>query len=209
MEIDINPYRSLNAEIDAIEFEKFCLETLKAYGQKEGLSDLTICHNQKIETHDSTYQIDVVAEYTALGCKHKVIVECKKHSRNIERSVVTELYTKTQSIGAQKSILISTSGFQKDAVKYAKAHGIALWQICDARIKHITNSANHDISAFKLLMLAADQYLPKYFMLQWDCDADWPRKEVYPTFEMHIAAVEKAAMANGIDFPPVLESESI
>lgn len=205
MEIDINPYRSLNAEIDAIEFEKFCLETLKAYGQKEGLSDLTICHNQKIETHDSTYQIDILAEYIALGCKNKVIVECKKHSRSIKRSVVTDLYAKTQSIGAQKSILISTSGFQADAVKYAEAHGIALWQICDVRIKHITASANRTVPLHVLMQIATEEYLPNYFMLQWDCTADWPYEEIYPTLEMHKDAVKKAALSQGITFPPMAE----
>ena len=66
-EIDTNPYRSLEAAITPTEFEKFCLETVKAYAQKEGLKDFVILHNQKIEAYDSTYQIDVYAEYTALG----------------------------------------------------------------------------------------------------------------------------------------------
>ena len=205
MEIDINPYRALNAEIDAVEFEKFCLETLTAYAKSEGLSNFTINHNQKIEAHDSTYQIDIWAEYTALGCKNKVIVECKKHSRSIERSVVTDLYAKTQSIGAQKSILISTSGFQADAVKYAEAHGIALWQMCDVRIKHITASANRAVPLHVLMQIATEEYLPDYFMLQWDCAADWPYEEIFPTLEMRKDAVKKAALSRGITFPPMAE----
>ena len=205
MEIDINPYRALNAEIDAVEFEKFCLETLTAYAKSEGLSNFAINHNQKIEAHDSTYQIDIWAEYTALGCKNKVIVECKKHSRSIERSVVTDLYAKTQSIGAQKSIFISTSGFQADAVKYAEAHGIALWQICDVRIKHITASANRAVPLHVLMQIATEEYLPDYFMLQWDCAADWPYEEIFPTLEMRKDAVKKAALSRGITFPPMAE----
>ena len=74
MEIDTNPYRRLSAEITPMEFEKFCLETLKAYAEKESLKGFEIRHNQKVETYDGTYQIDVLAEYTALGCRNTVVV---------------------------------------------------------------------------------------------------------------------------------------
>lgn len=194
MEIDINPYRSLNADIDAVEFEKFCLDTLAAYARREGLNNFTISHNQKVQAFDSTYQIDILAEYIALGCKNKVVVECKKHSRSVERSVVTDLYAKTQSIGAQKAILISTSGFQKDAVKYAEAHGIALWQIFDVYIKHIVASAKQEIPPHILMQIEMEKYLPRYFVEEWDCSADWPINEIYPTESMKAEAIEKSGV---------------
>lgn len=198
MEADINFFRLLNADISATEFEKFCLETLQVYAQREGLNNFKICHNQKVQGLDGTYQIDVLAEFVALGCKHIVVVECKKQSRNVERTVVSELYAKTQSIGAQKAILISTSGFQKGAVEYAEKHGVALWQICNAMIKHITASANPTISTQMMIQAPADRFLPKYIMLQWDCAADWPYEEIYPTKEMRREAMRKAADYYGV-----------
>ena len=185
MEYDMNPFRELPIRISPVEFEHFCLETLKAYAAEEALQDFEIMHNQKIETPDSTYQIDVLAEYTALGCKNTVIVECKKYSRSIERSVVAELYAKLQSIGAQKGILISTSGFQSDAVKYANVHGIALWQICDRTIKHYSASANREIPSYMLFMFDMEKHLPHFIMMEWDCEADYPYHELYPTQEMY------------------------
>lgn len=193
MEFDVNPYRELYANISAQDFELFCMETIKAYAEKEGLSDYSVKNNQKIETHDSTYQIDVLVEYMLLGCKHTIVVECKKHSNSIKRSVVTDLYAKVQSMGAQKGIVISTSGFQSDAVKFAKEHGIALWQICDRIIKHISASANPSIPPHILFQLEAEKYLPKYFMMEWECDADFPYHELYPTPEMYRTAYEKAS----------------
>ena len=179
MKCDINPYRELPANISPIEFEKFCMETLRSYAEQESLLDFQIKHNQKIDTYDSTYQIDVLAEYTALGCKNTVVVECKKHSRSIERAVVAELYSKLQSIGAQKGILISTSGFQSDAVRFANTHGIALWQICDRIIKHISASASPKIPPVVLFQFEAERFLPKYIMMEWDCSADYPYNELY------------------------------
>ena len=193
MEVDTNPYRSLEAQITPTQFEIFCLETVKAYAEREGLKDFKINHDKKIETYDSTYQIDVFAEYTALGCNHKVIIECKHHAGNIKRALVTDLYTKMQSIGAQKGILISTSGFQRDAVKFAKVHGIALWQVFDNRIKHISNSASREIPLAMVWQMEVERYLPKYFVMEWDCEEDYPYDVIYPTPQMYQHARAKAS----------------
>ena len=193
MEVDTNPYRSLEAQITPTQFEIICLETVKAYAEREGLKDFKINHDKKIETYDSTYQIDVFAEYTALGCNHKVIIECKHHAGNIKRALVTDLYTKMQSIGAQKGILISTSGFQRDAVKFAKVHGIALWQVFDNRIKHISNSASREIPLAMVWQMEVERYLPKYFVMEWDCEEDYPYDVIYPTPQMYQNARAKAS----------------
>jgi len=194
---DVNPYRELDANISPTDFEIFCLNTLKAYAESEGLKDFSIKHNQKIKADDGTYQIDVVAEYTALGARHKVIVECKKKADSIKREIVVELYTKLQSLGAQKGILISTSGFQSGATLYAKKHGIALWQICDRHIKHIYNCLTpttnfSDKIVFDMLI---ERLLPKHFMTEWNCNIDYPDKDIYPTAEMQKKAAEQVKMA--------------
>lgn len=194
MDTVINPYRELPASITPLEFENFCMETLKVFAEKENLQNFVIRHNQKVETHDSTYQIDVLAEYIALGCKNTLLVECKKHTNSIKRSVVTDLYSKIQSAGAQKGLLISTAGFQSDAVKFAGEHGIALWQVCDCIIKRISASASPSLPSYVVLQLAAEAYLPKHFMLEWDCNADYPYHELYPTPEMYNEAYQKASL---------------
>lgn len=192
MTTDINPYRSLTANISPTDFEVFCMKTLEAYAEREKLPNFTIKHDQKVETYDGTYQIDVLAEYIALGTKNTVLIECKKQSRSIEREIVATLDGKLRSIGAQKGILISTAGFQGGAVQYAKIHGIALWQICENFIKHISNSINYpspDIMKYQFLV---EQYLPKHFMMEWDCEADYPYTQIYPTEEMLESARERA-----------------
>ena len=101
------------------------------------------------------------------------------------------MYTKIQSIGAQKGIIISTSGFQKDAVKYAQAHGIALWQIVSSSIKRITNFAAPQHTPQMEWSLAVLRFLPKYFVAEWDYELDWPYNEIYPTPQMYKIAKEK------------------
>ena len=193
MAIDINPYRSLNANITSEDFEVFCMKTLRAYGERENLSDFTVKHNQKIKAYDGTYQIDVLVEFTALGSKFMVLAECKKKdSRRVERDEASDLYTKVKSIGAHKGILISTTGFQSGTIQFAKMHRLSLWQICDNYIDHVVASGRKDFPDVMKFQLFVEQYLPKYIMMEWDCDADYPYERVYPTKEMYRVAIEKA-----------------
>ena len=191
MTIDTNPYRDLSADITPDDFEPFCLDTLKACADEEGLANFDIKHDQKIEVYDGTYQIDVLAEFTALRSKIKVLVECKKLSRAVDRDKAMLLHGKLQSIGANKGILISTTGFQSGAVQYAKMHGLTLWQLCDRRIRHVMASGHQEITDNMKIELLAEQYLPKYFMMAWDCDMDYPCDRIYPTKEMYRNAIEK------------------
>ena len=72
MTTDLNLYRELDTNIKPRNFEIFCMETLKSYAEQEHLQNFKIAHDQKVETDDGTYQIDVLAEYTALGVKNTV-----------------------------------------------------------------------------------------------------------------------------------------
>lgn len=136
-----NPYREMVASITPLEFEEICYEILNEYAHFESLQDFKIVHDEKLEADDGVYQIDIYAEFTALSVRFKVICECKRYSRPIEREKVVALADKVRSLGAHKAILLSTSGFQSGASEYAKKHGVALMQIFDDYVMHIQNSA--------------------------------------------------------------------
>jgi len=95
----------------------------------EELVDYRSEHLALLDGADGEYVIDVVATFSALGAKFVVLVECKHHTRKIERKDVQVLHRKLQSLGAQKGMLFSVSGFQAGAVEYAAAHGIALVEV--------------------------------------------------------------------------------
>ena len=175
-------------EMTATDFEKYSLEILKALADKEGLTDFTITHDEKIAASDSTYQIDVYASYTALNCTFKVLAECKKYKKSVERKVVAELQAKLNSIGAQKGIVISTAGFQKGAVEYAKAHGIALIQIFDKYLMFISNSANSDMEKRNSIKY---QLCPDYYAMTID-EYGIQIETIYPTERMRKEIALKA-----------------
>lgn len=192
MTVDTNPFRALSADINEHEFEIFCADTLKAYAKQENLTDFTVEPNQHLKTHDGTYQIDVFVKFTALRIKHTMLVECKKQGRKVERKVATDLSKKIESIGANKGLIISTSGFQSGTVQFAKAHGISLWQIVDNQVIGVVDSGHQMSPAEMQFQLQVEKYLPRYVMMEWDCDVDYPLKRIYPTREMYQNAIEKA-----------------
>lgn len=103
-------------------------------------------HRKKLSGVDGEYEIDVVARFKALeGAEFLMLVECKKHSHPIKREVVQSLRQKQLSLGAHKSMLVSTAPFQKGAHEFARAHGIALVEIINGRAVYIQASTKRKV----------------------------------------------------------------
>jgi restriction system protein len=96
-----------------------------------GLVDYESKHLSKLAATDGEYVIDIVARFTALGANFTVLIECKYEKRKVERQDVQILHSKLQSLGAQKAMLFSVSGFQSGAIEYARVHGIATIQLAE------------------------------------------------------------------------------
>jgi restriction system protein len=97
-------------------------------------------HREVVEGHDGEYEIDVTVRFGALGAEFLVFVECKHYKNSVKREIVQSLHSKLQSIGAQKGMIFSTSGFQSGALEFAKAHGIATIQVVEGRTSYFTKS---------------------------------------------------------------------
>lgn len=129
---------NINADITPLEFELLVKEYMEAVGQN--LNQFVATHNVQLSRSDGDYQIDIYAEFEALGATFKILIECKKYKGDIKREVVQLLYDKLRATGANKGLLFSTSGFQSGARKFAEEHGIALIRIIEGRYTYLTKS---------------------------------------------------------------------
>ena len=116
-----HPHRLLN--LTAAQFEAQVEGILRRSGV--GSADFNVRRLEKIDAADGVYEIDVTARFKALG-DVLVLIQCKHHRNPIKREVVQILYDKLRAVGAQKGMIFSTVKFQKGAVQFAQAHGIAL-----------------------------------------------------------------------------------
>jgi hypothetical protein len=123
--------------LTSVEFEKLVMECMLELGN--GLTELKVTHNQKIEAEDGLYQIDVYATFKAMGVEMKVIAECKQYASPVKREKVAVLHDKSRALGAHKGIMFSTASYQKGAIQYAIIHGIALVRILPRGAQFLTN----------------------------------------------------------------------
>ena len=72
------------------------------------------------------YEIDVVGEMSLLrGGRFRILVECKRWRRRVDRDVVLAHAQKLRNTASHKGFIFSTSGFQRGALDVAVEEGIA------------------------------------------------------------------------------------
>jgi len=105
------------------EFERQVLEWVRA-SLETGAAEVK--HHAKAKGRGGEYTIDIRIRLTVLdGAIIDLCLECKNQQRAVERDELIILEGKLRDTGSHKGILFSTSGFQKGAIEYASAHGIA------------------------------------------------------------------------------------
>jgi hypothetical protein len=88
-------------------------------------------HLDPLDGLDGTYVMDVTARFRLAGMDFLVLFECKRHRDPVKRSDVQVLLAKLQSTGAQKGVVVAATGFQRGALEFARAHGIACVRLVD------------------------------------------------------------------------------
>lgn len=74
-------------------------------------------------------QIDVSVRFQHGFYEYLMIIECKDYKKRVSVDKVEALRTKREDVGADKAIMVSPHGFQKGAVKAAKAYDIELFTL--------------------------------------------------------------------------------
>jgi len=112
----------------AQEYERFIADIFGDLSHDPGWpTECVVTHNAKyVGKSGQTHQIDVAVSYVAFGMKFLILVECKHWRRRVGAEEVMVLAQRVADVGAQKGVILTTSGFQRGAVTLARAHGIAL-----------------------------------------------------------------------------------
>ena len=134
-----NPAES--AELTPEKFEKQVVDWLHDTGYM--LDNFKVTHRKNLSGPGGNYEFDAVVECTVLcGAQLTILVECKRHSRPIEREKIISIYGKLRDVEANKAMVFSTSGFQSGAIRYATSKKIALVTVVDGTFLYQTRSAD-------------------------------------------------------------------
>ncbi len=131
------------ADLSPEEFEQFVVDQFSEV--KPHVDDLHVTLHEVIGAPDGDYDFDATIRWRFAGFDYLTLVEAKRHSNPIKRDVVQVLYSKVQSVGAQKGIIIATAPFQRGAISFAKAHGVGLVKVVEGRstIESRSHTARH------------------------------------------------------------------
>ena len=121
------------------EFEIAVMKSLQ-YDTSCKLHKFVVHGKRLVAGIDGEYEIDASAEFELFDAKFKVLIECKRYNKPVNRDLVMVLCAKLQSTAMHKGIMYSTSGFQSGAIKYARKHGIALIHLQDGSSTALTKS---------------------------------------------------------------------
>jgi len=105
-------------------------------------------HHQRVyigRVSQRDIKVDVSFNYTIAGADLLFLVECKCYAHSVPVDDVEEFHSKIDDIGAHKGIMVTTFGFQEDAVKTARGRGIALALLTTehqaGELQYVVNSA--------------------------------------------------------------------
>lgn len=121
--------RSPTFELSAEEYERTVVDLVNAAGPD--VTDVHVQHLDQIDGVDGSFIIDVTVRFRVLGLDYLTLFECKRHASPVKREHVQVLNDKVRSIGAQKGVMVSASGYQRGALEYAEKHRIACVRLVD------------------------------------------------------------------------------
>ncbi len=125
-------------DLSPTEFEKTVMAFFESFPTQP--VSVNTEHDVNLSGEDGIYQIDIKLTYELFGVSFLILVECKRYSTPIKRESVQILNSKLVSLGAQKGILVSSSGYQRGAIEYAKKHGIALLRVAAGGMTYETKN---------------------------------------------------------------------
>ncbi|WP_256808911.1 restriction endonuclease [Pseudomonas siliginis] len=80
----------------------------------------------QLATGDS-YEVDVYYEFSKVGVRHRVAIECKDWKRPVDQGKILEFHQKIKNIGHDVvGVVVSRSGYQAGVEKVAARHNISL-----------------------------------------------------------------------------------
>lgn len=108
------------------DYEIFVRDITQTLLKAEGLTTVKVEHDLKVAGIARPHQIDVYWEYQLGGVLHGVIINCKNYRTPVEAGDVETLAGVLHDLPGVRGLIVTTVGFQKGAIAYAKTYGIGL-----------------------------------------------------------------------------------
>jgi hypothetical protein len=107
-------------------YEKYVRGITEALLRAQGLRTVEVKHDVAVRGTSRSHQIDVYWEYRLGGVVHRVVINCKRYKHTVEVTDVLTLAGVLADLPGVRGLIVSTVGFQRGAIDYARQHQIGL-----------------------------------------------------------------------------------
>jgi len=128
--------------------KRFIESRLREQGQ-----EVAVQHQKSFtSTSGNTYNIDLSYETTMAGFRYLTIIECKNWGSHVGREKIGYLKSIVDDLKAQKGIVISSKGFQRGAIEFAKSNNIGLLKITNEQSNKMISYYDGGMKQLELML---------------------------------------------------------
>jgi len=117
---------------DSVDYEKVTRAIFQTLVDQDQAQNISVEHNKQLQGKYLSHQCDVYWKFESAGMEYSTIVECKNWNQRLKQENLLAFRAKLEDLNNPKGVIVTRSGYQKGAVKYAKAHGILLYELFEA-----------------------------------------------------------------------------
>lgn len=153
-------------------YERLTRQVFETLLAQQSVKNLRVEHDIKLQGLTNEHQIDVYWEFEAGGITYRTVVECKDKTKPVDKQTLHALWTTLQDLpGQPRGVVVSRSGFQEGAERFAKAHGIVLYELRAPR--------DDDWKGFiTAVSIRGELLVPKLHGIEFKADNDWLTREM-------------------------------
>jgi hypothetical protein len=112
------------------DYERLTRDVYEALLRSDGIDTVEVCHDTEVLGRSGcSHQIDVYWEFRLGGVLFRTAIECKRYASSLEIGRVRDFYAALADIGNIQGIIVTTTGYQSGAKKFADFYGINLLEL--------------------------------------------------------------------------------
>ena len=159
-------------------FEQLTRRVFDALLKQQAVVNLRLEHDVVLQGLTATHQIDVYWEFDAGGITYRTVVECKDWGNAVAQGTLFSLKAVLDDLpGQPRGVVVSRSGFQEGARRFAEAHGILLYELRPPR----ATDWNEWDGFITSVNITAQLLAPKLHAIEFKVHPDWVSGELSPS----------------------------
>jgi len=151
----------------SVEYEQVTRAIFQALVDQDQARNISVEHDVELTGKFLSHQCEVYWKFERAGIEYSTVVECKDWSKRLEQEKLMAFRSKLEDLNNPKGVIVTRSGYQSGALKYARAHGILLYELFEQPPRPPLVVTEGSFGTMELTFQAASKGAPPRFVSRW------------------------------------------